>query len=65
MTVQTLENNSREIKTLTKIDLFKILKIMKRKEVIYQYLPLSGIRPIPSLSKCLSNSSTHLSRLSL
>ena len=33
--------------------------------LFYQYLPLSGIRPIPSFSKCLSNSSTHLSRLSL
>ena len=31
----------------------------------YQYFPLSGMRPIPSLSKCLSNSSTQRSRLSL
>ena len=38
---------------------------MKIEGRIYQYLPLSGIRPIPSRSKCLSSSSIHLSRLSL
>ena len=38
---------------------------MKIEGWIYQYLPLSGIRPMPSRSKCLSSSSIHLSRLSL